>query len=248
MSAALMPSGIRRGSRLAARQQTRHRQPEERLSAQVTLRNLRRCGGFCKTGFPRAGGVRHSGWRRVESCSHGSTSFFSDQPPVDQPGAGPDHGGSLVVGPLAAVSDCARFGWSPGWAAPAPVGCWCRSGLMLAVGDGLVAGPLKHLIHRPRPWQAMAGVRQVDLARHARPRCLALVPATGSQFVHPARAGQPRSTRVRGVRFRRATSSTTFARRWCWRCFTGGGAGCISCRRRWWGIRAFTWARIGPAT
>ena len=47
-------------------------------------------------------------------------------------------------------------------------------GLMLAVGDGLVAGPLKHLIHRPRPWQAAAGVRQVDLARHARPRLLAL--------------------------------------------------------------------------
>ena len=47
-------------------------------------------------------------------------------------------------------------------------------GLVLAVGDGLVAGPLKHWIHRPRPWQAMAGVRQVDLSRHARPRWRAL--------------------------------------------------------------------------
>ena len=47
-------------------------------------------------------------------------------------------------------------------------------GLTLAVGDGLIDGPLKHAIHRLRPWQAMAGVRQVDLARHVRPRFLAL--------------------------------------------------------------------------
>ena len=48
-------------------------------------------------------------------------------------------------------------------------------GLTLAVGDGLIDGPLKHAVHRLRPWQALAGVRQVDLARHARPRFLALL-------------------------------------------------------------------------
>ena len=47
-------------------------------------------------------------------------------------------------------------------------------GLTLAVGDGLVDNPLKHALHRLRPFQAMAGVRQVDLARHAGPRFLAL--------------------------------------------------------------------------
>ncbi len=47
-------------------------------------------------------------------------------------------------------------------------------GLMLAVGETVVDNPLKHAVHRLRPWQAMAGVRQVDLARQARPRLLAL--------------------------------------------------------------------------
>ena len=47
-------------------------------------------------------------------------------------------------------------------------------GLLLAVGETAVDNPLKHAVHRLRPWQAMAGVRRVDLARHARPRLLAL--------------------------------------------------------------------------
>jgi undecaprenyl-diphosphatase len=47
-------------------------------------------------------------------------------------------------------------------------------GLTLAVGDGLIDNPLKHTLHRPRPFQAMAGVRQVDLARRPWPRFLAL--------------------------------------------------------------------------
>ncbi len=46
--------------------------------------------------------------------------------------------------------------------------------LALAIGDGAVAGPLKHSIHRLRPYQAMAGVRQVDLAHRSGPRFLAL--------------------------------------------------------------------------
>lgn len=45
----------------------------------------------------------------------------------------------------------------------------------LAVGvcDGLVSSPLKKLVNRPRPHQALDGVRQVDLAK-ASPRILAL--------------------------------------------------------------------------
>ena len=46
--------------------------------------------------------------------------------------------------------------------------------LMLAVGDGVVSNGLKHLIHRLRPFQAVASVRQVELARRAHPRFLAL--------------------------------------------------------------------------
>ncbi len=47
-------------------------------------------------------------------------------------------------------------------------------GLLLAIGDGLMDRTLKHWIHRLRPYQAMADVREVELARHARPRMLAL--------------------------------------------------------------------------
>jgi undecaprenyl-diphosphatase len=46
--------------------------------------------------------------------------------------------------------------------------------LLLAIGDGLLDRTLKHSIHRLRPYQAMPDVREVDLARHARPRSLAL--------------------------------------------------------------------------
>lgn len=47
-------------------------------------------------------------------------------------------------------------------------------GLMLAISEGVVSHTLKHALHRLRPHQAMAGVRRVDLARHARPRFVAL--------------------------------------------------------------------------
>ncbi len=60
-------------------------------------------------------------------------------------------------------------------------------GLLLAVGETVVDNPLKHAVHRLRPWQAMAGVRQVDLARQARPRLLAVFePVTVSVTAAPA--------------------------------------------------------------
>lgn len=49
--------------------------------------------------------------------------------------------------------------------------------LTIAVGDGLVSNGLKHLVHRPRPFQTAANVRQVELVRHAHPRFLALFQA-----------------------------------------------------------------------
>ena len=48
-------------------------------------------------------------------------------------------------------------------------------GLTLAVNDALIGDALKHLVHRPRPFQAMPGVRQVDLDHRAHPRFLALI-------------------------------------------------------------------------
>lgn len=47
-------------------------------------------------------------------------------------------------------------------------------GLTLAVADGVVGNTLKHAFHRLRPYQSVPGVRQLDLARRARPRFLAL--------------------------------------------------------------------------
>ncbi len=47
-------------------------------------------------------------------------------------------------------------------------------GVVLALGEAAVSNPLKHAVHRLRPWQALAGVRQVDLARGVHPRLLAL--------------------------------------------------------------------------
>ncbi|MDQ3622705.1 MAG: phosphatase PAP2 family protein [Verrucomicrobiota bacterium] len=46
--------------------------------------------------------------------------------------------------------------------------------LVLGVCDGLVVKPMKRLVNRPRPHQALIGVRQVDLAK-ASPRLLALI-------------------------------------------------------------------------
>jgi len=47
-------------------------------------------------------------------------------------------------------------------------------GITLAVNDGVVSNSLKHVFHRLRPYQTVEGVRQLDLARRARPRFFAL--------------------------------------------------------------------------
>lgn len=52
--------------------------------------------------------------------------------------------------------------------------CLLALGLTVGVADGLIDRTLKHAVHRLRPPQAMAGVRQVELARRVRPRVLAM--------------------------------------------------------------------------
>ena len=44
---------------------------------------------------------------------------------------------------------------------------------IVGINDGLVSTPLKYLVNRPRPHQAVSDVRQIDLAK-ATPRLLAL--------------------------------------------------------------------------
>ena len=100
-------------------------------------------------------------------------------------------------------------------------------GLLLAVGETLVDNPLKHAVHRLRPWQAMAGVRQVDLARHVRPRLLALFqpvtvsvtagPAAVSEADPPSGRSFPSSHVVNN--FGAATVLALFYRRRGWWCF-----------------------------
>lgn len=100
-------------------------------------------------------------------------------------------------------------------------------GLLLAVGETVIDNPLKHLVHRLRPWQAMAGVRQVDLARGVRPRLLALFQpvtvkttaapvAVSAEDPHPGRSF-PSSHVVNN--FCAATMLTLFYRRRGWLAF-----------------------------
>jgi undecaprenyl-diphosphatase len=66
-------------------------------------------------------------------------------------------------------------------------------GVVIAVGDGLVASNLKRVVDRPRPYQSIDNVRQIDLA-NARPRLLAIAKPVRVRFA-PAKftAGNGRS-------------------------------------------------------
>ena len=99
-------------------------------------------------------------------------------------------------------------------------------GLVLALGDTVVGNDLKHLVHRPRPFQSLDGVRQVELARRAHPRFVALfLPPLVTQLTSP----EPLPTRrPRGVPFPRTTRSTTSPPPFCSRCSTDAGVGSTS--------------------
>jgi undecaprenyl-diphosphatase len=60
--------------------------------------------------------------------------------------------------------------WRGGFHARAFVLC---AGMIVGINDGVISNALKHLVSRPRPYQSIDGVRQVDLAK-ATPRMLAL--------------------------------------------------------------------------
>ncbi len=63
----------------------------------------------------------------------------------------------------------------------------------LVVNDSGIANTLKHALHRPRPWQALDGVRQVDLAR-VHPQVIGLwKPLRISYSHHVADVGAGRS-------------------------------------------------------
>ncbi len=100
-------------------------------------------------------------------------------------------------------------------------------GLLVAIGEGAIDNPLKHWIHRLRPYQAMANVREVDLARRARPRFLALfqpvyvisspnppLPAGAVSAANYPGRSFPSSHVVNN--FCAAVALTLFYRRWGW--------------------------------
>lgn len=97
--------------------------------------------------------------------------------------------------------------------------------LSLAIGDGLVSQALKKVAHRPRPYQAQAGIRQLDLARHARPPFVALWQPLEITTSAPTAAAIAAAERSEGRSFPSshtmnnfcaATLLALFYRRWGW--------------------------------
>lgn len=78
-------------------------------------------------------------------------------------------------------------------------------GLTLAATE-ITVGPLKRVFHRPRPEQVLAGVRKVDLDRHARPRLLALGKPLEVRF-SPAPATNPATNPAEDPRANRSFPS-----------------------------------------
>ena len=95
-------------------------------------------------------------------------------------------------------------------------------GLMLLLGDALVGNGLKHLVHRPRPFQSVAGVRVVELARRAHPRFLALFqPPVVTPLAAPLPLPSPTAGRSFPSdhtlnNFAAAVLLALFYRRWGW--------------------------------
>ena len=95
--------------------------------------------------------------------------------------------------------------------------------LTLAINDALIGDALKHLVHRSRPFQAMPGVRQLDLDRRARPRFLALLHPLDSKIstdatvmAMPVGAGRSFPSNHTTNNFCAATVLTLFYRRRGW--------------------------------
>ncbi len=96
-------------------------------------------------------------------------------------------------------------------------------GLTLAINDALIGDALKHLVHRPRPFQAMPGVRQLDLDHRAHPRFLALMHPLNTRIstdatvaATPPDAGRSFPSNHTTNNFCAATLLTLFYRRRGW--------------------------------
>ena len=95
-------------------------------------------------------------------------------------------------------------------------------GLMLLLGDAVVGNGLKHLIHRPRPFQSLPGVRVVELARQTHPRFFALFRSpVVTQLTAPLPLPEPTAGRSFPSdhtlnNFTAAVLLALFYRRWGW--------------------------------
>jgi membrane-associated phospholipid phosphatase len=92
--------------------------------------------------------------------------------------------------------------------------------LILGINDGVIGNSLKHGVHRLRPHEAVAGVRQVDLGK-AKPRVLALVkPLKILSSEQAADVGQGRSFPSGHVldTMSIAVLAMLFYPRWGWLC------------------------------
>lgn len=106
-------------------------------------------------------------------------------------------------------------------------GRWCLGTLAvtLALSDGVVSESLKRIAHRPRPFQQETGIRQIDLARHASPRFLALFQPLDVRLSAPTPRSAAAAERSEGRSFPSshtmnnfcaATVLALFYRRWGW--------------------------------
>jgi undecaprenyl-diphosphatase len=60
------------------------------------------------------------------------------------------------------------------WRGGAKLRLWLASLVLTLCIVSTITDSLKKFVHRPRPFQALAGVRRVDLDRHTKPRILAI--------------------------------------------------------------------------
>lgn len=93
--------------------------------------------------------------------------------------------------------------------------------LAVGINDGLVCRTLKHTVDRPRPHEAMSGIRMIDLAK-ATPRALAVAKPLRVKFSSPekpATSGKSFPSSHAANCFALATVVFLFFRRWGWIAF-----------------------------
>lgn len=94
-------------------------------------------------------------------------------------------------------------------------------GLSIGLTDAVVVDSLKAMVRRPRPHEALVGVRTLDLAK-AKPRLLAVGKALKEEYSHPgipAPHGNSFPSGHAANNFTVATIVAIFYRRWGWLAF-----------------------------